>query len=212
MSDNQFSGDCSPWCTFEWNTQSTFNSVTKWNSLTKHCLNKIKKQQKRLSCCNHSVGIALNVQFTMNGMCAKNNTTYMWREQAITEWLRCMISIVACCQCEALRTCCSGFSDHKKMVLWSGCGGRAVWSLHKKNVRSVWFVVKRRGCCCNRFADVALNVRFTTNRMCTRNNTTHMWHKQAIIEWLQRMISIVACCHSAKLCAHAAWLFWSQQS
>jgi len=57
-----------------------------------------------------------------------------------------------CCslpQYEALRTCCSSFSDRNKMVLWPGCGGRAIWSLHKKNVQSVWFVVKRRGCCWN---------------------------------------------------------------
>jgi len=30
-------------------------------------------------------------------------------------------------------------------------------------------------------------------------------------ERLRRMISIVACCHGAKLCAHAAWDFRSQQ-
>jgi len=30
-------------------------------------------------------GVALNVRFTINGMCAKNNTIYMWCEQAIIE-------------------------------------------------------------------------------------------------------------------------------
>ena len=38
-----------------------------------------------------------------------------------------------------------GISDRNKMVLWPGCGDRAEFSLHTKNVRSVWFVVKRRG-------------------------------------------------------------------
>ena len=38
-----------------------------------------------------------------------------------------------------------------------------------------------------------------------------MWRKQAIIEWLRRMISIVACCRSVKLCSHAARAFRSQQ-
>ena len=38
-----------------------------------------------------------------------------------------------------------GISDRIKLVLWPGCGGRAEFSLHTKNVRSVWFVVKRRG-------------------------------------------------------------------
>ena len=39
----------------------------------------------------------------------------------------------------------------------------------------------------------------------------YMWHEQPIIEWLQRMISIVACCHSVKLYALAAKAFRSQQ-
>jgi len=58
-----------------------------------------------------------------------------------------------------------------KMVLWPGCGGRAEFSLHTKNVRSVWFVVKRRACCCNLSGGVALIVWFTTNGMCVKNNT-----------------------------------------
>ena len=37
-------------------------------------------------CCNLSSGVALIVWFTTNGMCAKNNNTYMWREQATIEW------------------------------------------------------------------------------------------------------------------------------
>jgi len=37
-----------------------------------------------------------------------------------------------------------------------------------------------------------------------------MWPEQAIIEWSRRVISIVACCRGAKLCAHAAQDFRSQ--
>jgi len=62
-----------------------------------------------------------------------------------------------------------GISDRNKMVLWPGCGGRAEFSLHTKNVRSVWFVVKRKGCCCNLSGGVALIVWFTTNGMCAKN-------------------------------------------
>ena len=58
-----------------------------------------------------------------------------------------------------------------KMVLWPGCEGRPEFSLHTKNVRSVRFVVKRRGCCCNLSGGVALIVWFTTNGMCVKNNT-----------------------------------------
>ena len=35
-----------------------------------------------------------------------------------------------------------GISDRNKMVLGPECEGPAEFSLHTKNVRSVWFVVK----------------------------------------------------------------------
>jgi len=65
--------------------------------------------------------------------------------------------------------------------------------------------------CCNLSGGVALIVWFTTNGMCAKNKNICMWREQAIIEWSRRVISIVACCHSAKLCAHAARDFRSQQ-
>ena len=40
---------------------------------------------------------------------------------------------------------------------------------------------------------------------------TYMWRELAIIEWSWHVNSIVACCHSAKLCAHAFRDFRSQQ-
>jgi len=45
-----------------------------------------------------------------------------------------------------------------------------------------------------------------------RTTPIYMWHKQAIIKWWWCAISIVACCHSVKLCAHVAWAFQSQQN
>jgi len=48
--------------------------------------------------------------------------------------------------------------------------------------------------------------------MCAKNKNICTWREQAIIEWSRRVISIVACCHSAKLCAHAARDFRSQQN
>ena len=41
---------------------------------------------------------------------------------------------------------------------------------------------------------------------------TYMWREQAIIEWSWHVISIVACWHSAKLCAYAARNIRSQQN
>jgi len=45
-----------------------------------------------------------------------------------------------------------------------------------------------------------------------RTTPIYMWREQAKIEWSRRVISIVACCHSVKLCAHAAQAFRSQQN
>jgi len=38
-----------------------------------------------------------------------------------------------------------------------------------------------------------------------------MWREQAIEEWSWHVISIVACCHSEKLCTLVAQAFRSQQ-
>jgi len=64
--------------------------------------------------------------------------------------------------------------------------------------------------CCNLSGGVGLNVWFTTNGTCVKKSTIYMWRQQAIIEWSRRVISIVAYCHSAQLCAHAARDFRSQ--
>jgi len=89
--------------------------------------------------------------------------------------------------------------------------------------------------CCNLSGGVALNMWFTTNGMCVKNNPIHIRgaNKQQksdrgvealpILtcerlnvmtsvrgEWSWHVNSIVACCHSAKLCAHAARDFRSQ--
>ena len=122
--------------------------------------------------------------------------TYMWREQAIIEWSRRVISIVACCQ--GAKLCAHAARDFRSQQngavtrMWRSCQG----SLHTKNVRSVRFVVKR-GCCCNLFGGVALIVWFTTNGMCAKNKNICMWREQAIKEWSRRVISVVACCHGA---------------
>ena len=133
-------------------------------------------------CCNFSTGVALNVQSTMNGMCTKNNTIYMWREQAIIEWSCQVNSTVACCHNAKLsahaawaflitkKLCCDqdvkvvpGAAFTQKTCNWCG-------------------LFKRRWCCCNLSAGVALNAWFSTNRMYVKNNTMYMWHEQAVIE------------------------------
>ena len=49
-----------------------------------------------IDCCNLSFSVALIAWFTTNGVCVKNNNIYMWREQAIIQWSRWVISIVVC--------------------------------------------------------------------------------------------------------------------
>ena len=49
------------------------------------------------------LALCQNVQFTMNGMCTKNNTLYMWRKQAIIESSRWVNSIIVCCHSVKLR-------------------------------------------------------------------------------------------------------------
>ena len=89
--------------------------------------------------------------------------------------------------------------------------------------------------CCNLSGGVALNMWFTTYGMCVKNNPIHTcgankqqksdrgvealpiltYERLNVMtsvrgEWSWHVNSIVACCHSAKLCAHAARDFRSQ--
>jgi len=98
-----------------------------------------------------------------------------------------------------------------------------------KLLRKFWY-------CCNLSGGVALIVWFTTNGMCAKNNTIIyvarassskrdcdvvalpiLTYEQLNFmtsvreERLRRMISVVACCHGAKLCAYAARDFRLQQ-
>jgi len=135
----------------------------------------------------------------MNEMCAKNN-----REIAVHDLYCCLLP-----QCKALCTCRSGFPI---AIKW--CCDQDVkvvpGATLQKNVRSMRFVVKKTGCWGNLLVGVALNVRFTTNGMWWRITPIYMWCEQAITEWFCWVISIVACCHSVKLCTLAARAFRSQ--
>jgi len=62
------------------------------------------------ACCNLSVGVAFNVRFTTNGMCAKNNThIYMARTSKNSVLMACDLYCCLLPQSETLRTCRSGF-------------------------------------------------------------------------------------------------------
>ena len=82
-----------------------------------------------------------------------------------------MISIVACCH--SAKLCAHAARDFRSQQngavtrMWRLCE----FSPHTKNVRSVWFIVERKRCCCNLSGSVALIAWFTTNRMCVKNST-----------------------------------------
>jgi len=105
------------------------------------------KSMAELCCCNLSGGVALIVRFTTNGMCY-------------------------CC-CYGAKLCAHAARDFRSQQngavtrMWRSC----LVQPHTKNVRSLWFVVKRRWCCCTLSGGVALIVWFTTNGMCVKNNT-----------------------------------------
>ena len=93
---------------------------------------------------------------------------YMRNEQAEIKWARRGISIVAyCC---SVKLCARAFQSKQSGAVTSRESG-ARCNLHKKNVGSVQFIAKRRGCGCNLSVGVALKVRFTMNRMCAKSNT-----------------------------------------
>ena len=104
-------------------------------------------------------------------MCTKSNThAYVARTSnnrviAAGDLYRCFLP-----QCEALRTCCLGFPIATKWCCDQDVKVMPGPVFTQKNVQSVWFVEKRRGCCCNLCPGVALNAQFTTNGMCAINN------------------------------------------
>ena len=132
-------------------------------------------QWKCYKCCNFSGGVALIVWFTTNGIWVKNNTM-IYVARASNSKRDCEDDLYGCLlpRCEALRTCRSGFPIATKWCCDQDVEVVPSSGLHTKNVRSVWFVVKRRGCCCNLSGGVALIVWFTTNGMCVNNNTIHI--------------------------------------
>jgi len=152
----------------------------------------------------------LNVWITTNGMCAKNTNIYTWREQAIIEWPRRVNSIVACCH--GAKLCAHAARDFRSQQngavtrMWRSCCAKPL-----QKERAIGAVrCKKEGMLLQPLRWRCVDVWFTTNGMCAKNNNIYVWPEQAIIEWSRRVNSIVACCHGTKLCAHAARALRSQ--
>ena len=137
--------------------------------------------------------------------------TYMWREQAIIEWSWHVNSIVACCHSAKLWTYAArDFRSQQNGAvtrMWRSCGvqpshkERAIGAVHCK--KEGMLLQPLRWCCVDCVIHHERDVR-------EEQHHTYMWHEQAIIEWSWHVNSIVAYCHSTKLCAHAARDFRSQ--
>ena len=94
-----------------------------------------------------------------------------WHEQAFTEWSWRVLSIVTCCHSVKLcvHICRSGLPITTKWCCDQNV--KFVPGADFTNERAISAVRwKRRGCCCNLSFVVTLNVRFTTHRMCVKNN------------------------------------------
>ena len=142
--------------------------------------------------------------------CARRITSiysYMWHEQAIAEWSRQVISIIACCH-------------SVKLCALAAQGFRWCSAQNVKIMPDAAFTKRM----CDRWGllwkgDVVATSRVTLCWMCDSPRTVrawrikpmYMWREQAIIKWSHWVISIVACCHNVKLCARVARAFQSQQ-
>ena len=134
----------------------------------------------------------------------------MWRTQAEIEWAQRWISIVACCQSVKLCILAAWAFQSQQSSVWPGCEGGARCNLHKKNVPQVQFTAKGGDFVAT--SQLMLRWKWDSPQMGCPQRATHkyMWHEQAKIEWSRRVISIIACCQSVKLCALAVRVFWSQ--
>jgi len=114
-------------------------------------------------------------------------------------------------QCKALRICRSGFpiaTNGAVTRMWLSCRVQpshkecAICAVRCKKegilLQPLWW------CCVDCVIHHEQDVR-------EEQHHTYTWRKQAIIEGSWHVNSVVPCCHSAKLCAYAAWDFRSQQ-
>jgi len=142
-------------------------------------------------------------------VCEEQHHRYMWREHAIIEWSWYVNSIVACCHSAKLCAYAArDFRSHQNGAvtrMWRSCGvqpshkGRAIGAVRCK--KEGMLLQPLRWCC----VDCVIH-----HERDVHEEQHHMWREHAIIEWSWHVNSIVACCHSAKLCAYAARDFRSQ--
>jgi len=135
----------------------------------------------------------------------------MCRKQAEIEWARHGISVVACCHIVKLCIFVAwAFQPQQSGALtrmWRWCQVQ-----HSQKECAIVAVLQKRGAVVAT-SQLMLRWKCDSPQMGCAQWATHkyIWREQAIIEWSRRVISIIACCHSVKLCALVVQGFWSQQ-
>jgi len=138
-------------------------------------------------CCNLSGGVALIVWFTTNGMCTKNNNIYIYIYVVRTSNNKVIVARdLYCCllpQCEALRTCRSGFRlqlNGAVTRMWKSC--RVKPSRKERAISAVRF--KKKGMLLQplqwRCVDCVIHHERDVHE---EQQYIYEWHEQAIIEW-----------------------------
>jgi len=171
-------------------------------------LSVISKRLAQLS--NHSVSVVFNARFATNGMYVKNNTdiyvSQTSKNRMSTTWdlYCCLLPVWSFAYFPP------GLSNHNKVVLWPGCEGAARCNLHKRMCDRCSSLQKGGDVVAT--SQLMLRWKWDSPQMGCAQRATHkyIWREQTIIEWSRRVISIIACCHSLKLCAISVQAFWSQ--
>jgi len=145
--------------------------------------------------------------------CAWGTTPFICMERTSNNRVIMACELYCCLlpQCEALRICRSGYPiatkwccDQDVKVVRSSAFTQRTSDRCVRCKKEGMLLQPLRWCCVECVIHHERDVR-------EEQHHSYMWREQEIIEWSWHVNSIVACCHSAKLCAHAARDFRSQQ-
>ena len=138
--------------------------------------------------------------------CAWRTTPYIYVAQTSNNRVIMACELYCCLlpQCEALRICRSEFPIATKWCCDQDVKSCGVQPSHKERAigavrcKKEWMLLQPLRWCC---VDCVIHHERDVHE---EQHHTYMRREQAILEWSRHVNSIVACCHSAKLCAYAS--------
>ena len=151
---------------------SKFSQFAFYLSLWLSCISK-SLAQPCCKCCNLSVSVVVNVRFTTNGMCVKNNThvARTSRNRMSTTW------DLYCClvpQCEGLHTFCSAFLITTKCCVDQDVKVVPGTTFTKRTCNSCGSLQKREDVVATPRLGVALNVWFSHGQYMKMTRDEHV--------------------------------------